>query len=101
MSTRSEQFKAEAQRTGSTPPRPTTEAQPQEPHGHAEKKATYAREAQSEHGQPSRKSTRKSANHAKTDTGRVRAEQMEQNTPEAQFARANVHAKGNRPGESR
>ena len=101
MSTRSEQFKADSQRTGSVPPRATAEAPVQEPHGHAAKKATYAREAQSEHGQPSRKSTRKSANRAKTDTGVVRAEQMKHNTPEARFARTHAHAKGNRPGESR
>ena len=101
MPTRSEQFKADAQRTGSVPPAATTEAQPQEPHGHAAKKAIYAREAQPENGRPSRKSTRKSANHAKTDASVVHAQQMKQNTPEARFARTDAHAKGKRPGESR
>lgn len=100
MSTRSEKFKAEAQRTGSHPPRAAAEP-PQEPHGHAAKKAAYAREAQAENGQPSRRSTRKSANHTKTDTGVVRAEQMKQQTPEARYARNEGHGKGNHPGESR
>lgn len=99
MPTRSEQFKADAQRTGSVPPRAAAEA-PHEPHGHAAKKATYAREAPAESGQPSRRSTRKSANRAKTDTGVVRAEQMKQQTPEAQFARNQGHTKGN-PGAAR
>jgi hypothetical protein len=90
MSTRAEKFKADAQRTGSVPPSATTEAAPQAPHGHAAKKATYARETQPENGQPSRKSTRKSANRAKTDTGEARAEQMRQNTPEAQYARSST-----------
>jgi hypothetical protein len=101
MATRSQQFKADAQRTGSAPPRDAAEAQPQEPHGHAEKKATVAREAQAESGQPSRKSTRKSANHAKTDTGVVRAQQMKQSTPEARFARTDAHRKDDRLAGSR
>lgn len=96
MPTRSERFKAEQQRTHSSPPR--VAAAPEEPHGHAEKKATYAREAQAVSGPPSRKSTRKSANRAKTDTGVVRAEQMKQQTPEAQFARNQGGAKSHRLG---
>ncbi len=102
MPTRSEQFRADAQRTGSASAsqHAATDA-PHEPNGHAERKATYAREAQPANGQPSRRSTRKSANHAKTDTGVVRAEQMKENTPEAQFERTRAHTKGNRPGLSR
>ena len=92
MPTRSEQFKADAQRTHSAAPRPATETPPPEPHGHAEKKAAYAREAVPEGGRPSRKSTRKSANRSKTDTVVVHAEQMKENTPESRFARTNAHA---------
>ncbi len=99
MSTRAERFKAEAQRTGAAATAPQTA--PHEPHGHVEKKAAYAREAPVESGRPSRKSTRKSANRTKTDVGEVRAEQMRENTPEAQFARNDAHSKGMRPGESR
>ncbi len=99
MSTRAEQFKSDAQRTGDSEAAAKPAAH--EPSGSAAKRATYAREEQSATGQPSRKSTRKSANHAKTDTGALRAEQMKQNTPEARFARLNAHAKGGAHGVSK
>lgn len=101
MPTRSEQFKADAERAASISHNPAVETPPHEPNGHAAKKATYAREAQADNGRPSRKSTRKSANHQKTDATMVHAQQMKQSTPEAQFARADAHAKGKRPGETR
>ena len=101
MSTRAEQFKAEAERAASISHNPSVEPPAHEPNGHAAKKATYAREAQAETGQPSRKSTRKSANHAKTDAAMVRAQQMTQSTPGAKFARTDAHTKGHRPGEGR
>jgi len=100
MPTRSEQFKADAQRTSSAARR-AAEPPKEEPAGHAEKKAAYAREAQPETGNPSRKSTRKSANRTKTDTGVVRAEQMKENTPASRFARTDAHQKAGRLGVPR
>lgn len=91
MATKSERVRAEAQRSDSHAKPTSTRADSGEPPharkaGHAEKKATYAREEQSTTGRPSRKSSRKSANHAKTDAPLVHAEQMRENTPESRFA---------------
>ena len=113
MSTRSERFKADAQRTGaaakSKPKPPTSKKRSKRPaaeaNGSAEKKAAYARdtteatEKPAQPARPSRKSTRKSANHAKTDTGEMRAQQMRENTPEAKAARSKAHSKGRIPGK--
>jgi hypothetical protein len=94
MATRSEQFKAEAERKH--PSSTQVETKPTAPHGHAEKKAVYAREAQATDAQPSRKSTRKSANRAKPDTTLQHSVQMKENTPESRHERS--HDTGVRGG---
>lgn len=67
--------------------------------GHVGKKATYAREAPVADGAtPSRRSTRKSANHSKTDTGKVRTEQMRQATPDNQARKSRARAQRVRGG---
>jgi hypothetical protein len=93
MATRSEQFRAEAERAASTAKdQPKTAAAPHEPAGHVEKKAVYAHEEGVALDQRSRKSTRKSANHAKTDASEVHAQQMKQSSPEQTFARNQAKA---------
>lgn len=98
MATRSEQFRAEAERAASTAkdqPKKTAAA-PHEPAGHVEKKAIYAHEEGVALDHRSRKSTRKSANHAKTDASEVHAQQLKQSSPEQTFARN--QAKASRAG---
>jgi hypothetical protein len=72
MSTRSQRFKADAQRTHAAVP---NEAKPAVP--------------RAENGAVAKNATRKSSNHAKTDVGEVRAEQMRQASPET-HARKNI-----------
>jgi hypothetical protein len=96
MATRSEQFKAEAERKHPSSAHVAGETKPTAPHGHAEKKAAYAREAQPADAQPSRKSTRKSANRAKPDTTLQHSVQMKENTPESRHERS--HDTGTRGG---
>jgi hypothetical protein len=97
MATRSEQFKAEAERKHPSTAHVTGETKPTAPHGHAEKKAVYAREAQpADNARPSRKSTRKSANRAKTDATLQHSVQMKENTPESRHERS--HDTGLRGG---
>ena len=55
---------------------------PHEPNGHIAKKATYAHEENVALEDRSRKSSRKSANRAKTDAAEVHAAQMKERTPE-------------------
>jgi hypothetical protein len=97
MATRSQQFKAEAERKHPITAPVTGETKPTAPHGHAEKKAVYAREAQpADNARPSRKSTRKSANRAKTDASLQHAVQNRENTPESRHQRS--HDTGLRGG---
>lgn len=56
----------------------------------AGKKASYAKEAQSTHGQPSRKSTRSSANRAKPDTNLNLREERRKSSPKNRFRKAKV-----------
>ncbi len=67
-------------------------AAPHEPSGHVAKKATYAREENVATEDRSRKSTRKSANHAKTDASEIHAVQMKENTPEKSYERSAAKA---------
>ncbi len=60
---------------------------------HAAKKASFALEGRSEEGRASRKSTRGSANHQRTDTGKLRAKSMAESKPESKAARAAATAK--------
>jgi hypothetical protein len=93
MATRSERFRAQAQQEAAAAR--TAATAPKAPHaegGHVEKKATYAHEEGVAIDQRSRKSSRKSAHHAKTDTGVLHAEQMKQNTPRASFERSEARA---------
>ena len=97
MTTRAEQFKSDAERTHAAVP--TT---PSAPHaagsGAVAKNATYAREEVALGTQPSRRSTRKSATHGKTDTGEARAERMKQAPPETQARRNRVASQSVRGG---
>ncbi len=106
MATRSEQSRAEEQRsrraansgtkkTGGSKPgvAPRDRSASKE---HAGKKATYALEAPIE-GRPSRKSTRKSANRSKPDSGMNIREALQKGTPEAKYRKAragSVRARG-------
>jgi hypothetical protein len=56
---------------------------------HAGRKATYALE-ESGAGRPSRKSTRKSANHAKPDAGLNVREELRKGSPTARYRRAHA-----------
>ena len=82
MSTRAQKFKSEAQRTHAAAPAEPAAIEALPEHGHVAKNAHYAQETVAPGTRPSRRSTRKSANHAKTDTGEARAERMKQSTPE-------------------
>ena len=73
-------------------------APPHEAAGHAEKKATYAREEGVALDHRSRKSSRKSANHAKTDATEVHAAQMKESTPQQSFERSAAKASRVRGG---
>jgi hypothetical protein len=100
MATRSQQFKAEAERKHPASAPVTGETTPTAPHGHAEKKAVYAREAPpagiAGTARPSRKSTRKSANRAKTDASLQHSVQNKENTAESRHQRS--HDTGVRGG---
>jgi hypothetical protein len=103
MATRSERFRAEAQREARQQHEKAPPAQVEAPHGQAEKKATCVREAplspiNETHARPSRKSTRKSANRAKPDAALQHAHQVQSSTPEARFAR---DSQGNNHGGTR
>ena len=99
MSTRAEQFHAEEQRKArqtnirakrSKPgvaPKDRTQAKP-----HAEKNAAYALEETAPGTRPSRKSTRKSANRSKPDTGFNLSEQAKKGSPEATYAKSKARA---------
>ncbi len=88
MATRSEQFRAEAQRKSRGKKR-TGNAKPGKParaKKHAEKKATFALEETG--GKRSRKSSRKSANRAKPESTLEIREQIQKGSPERVFERA-------------
>src|SRR4051794_30958034 len=85
MATKSERVKAESQRTGKAGKAKPAKAPTN--NGHVAKKAAYAREELAAGGQPSRRSSRKSANHSKTDTGMVRAEKMKESSPQTPAAK--------------
>jgi hypothetical protein len=88
MATRSQQYRAEAERQASTAKdAPKVVAPPAEEAGHAAKKAVYAEEAGVALDHRSRKSTRKSANHAKTDATILHAVQMKENAPQQTYER--------------
>ena len=87
MATKSEQFHAEQERTAAkkaTVARAKPDATTNES-DRAGKKATYAFEEAE--GRPSRKSSRKAANHAKPDTGLTLREQLVKNTPKERHTR--------------
>jgi hypothetical protein len=106
MATRSENFRAEEQRKGPRAAdggaRSTQKATASQEHAktHAEKKASYARELPAEGSQPSRKSTRKSANRSKPDTNLILRESRKNRSPEARFRKSAAQSKrvrGKRP----
>lgn len=59
---------------------------------HAARKAAYALEPRAADGSASRRSTRASANHQRTDAGKLRATTMAERTPESASARAKARA---------
>lgn len=103
MATRSQQFKAKTEHDAATA-RTAAEAAAVAPGaaqvaaGHVEKKAIYAHEEGVALDHRSRKSTRKSANHAKTDSTMVHAEQMKQSAPQQSFQRSEAKASRVRGG---
>jgi hypothetical protein len=94
MATRSEQYRAQTERDASMKNAKADKAvaAPHEPSGHVAKKATYAREENVALEDRSRKSSRKSANRAKTDTSEMHAAQMKENTPEKSYERSAAKA---------
>lgn len=99
MATRSQQFRAQAEREASTAKDTVTAVAP--PHaeaGHVEKKATYAHEEGVALDHRSRKSSRKSANHARTDATEVHAAQMKESTPQQSYERSAAKASRVRGG---
>jgi hypothetical protein len=95
MATRSQQFRAETEREAAKAndaPTTTTTHAPHAASTHLEKKAVYAHEAGVELDHRSRRSTRKSANHAKTDATVVHAQQMKQSAPEQVYERSAAKA---------
>jgi hypothetical protein len=98
MATRAEQFHADEQRTGRSRVR-KGRSKPGVPRkkrsrakAHAAKKATVALEVGGK--RPSRKSTRSSANRAKTDASYNRVEELRKGSPESRYRKA--EAKGSR-----
>jgi hypothetical protein len=99
MATRSQQFRAQTERDASTAKdAPKAVTPPPEAAGHAEKKATYAREEGVALESRSRKSSRKSANHAKTDATVLHAEQMKESSPQQSYERSAAKAERVRGG---
>jgi hypothetical protein len=94
MATRSQQFRAETEREAAkaNDAPTTTNHAPHEGSTHLEKKAVYAHEEGVELDHRSRKSTRKSANHAKTDATVVHAQQIKQSAPENHYYRSAAKA---------
>jgi hypothetical protein len=94
MATRSQQFRAQTQRDAA---HAHTAAKASAAHaagdgGHIEKKATYAAEEGVALDERSRKSTRKSANRAKTDATMIHAAQMKESTPQSSHDRSEAQA---------
>ena len=89
MATRSQEFRAEAQRTARTKKKPAS--LPDEPrltHNEAhrlDRKSTHALEESS--GRPSRKSTRKSANRIKSDSAQRITARIRNASPESRATR--------------
>jgi hypothetical protein len=106
MATRSQQFRAEAQRRKSAPkakskrsPAPVREKGTVRSDQHAGKKASYALEASAPDGRRSRKSTRGSANRMKTDATLTLRESLVKGSPEAKFRKSrakSVRVRGSR-----
>src|SRR5262245_14026320 len=105
MSTRSEDKRAAEQRrgqrsrsneAGSKPgSRPAARSRTRK---HAERSATYALEVPREGQQPSRKSTRKSAHHAKSDTNLNLREDRRKGSPESRYRKSKARATRARGG---
>lgn len=101
MSTRAEREQADQQRRGPTS-KATKRAAARKrragklgavhPTEHAGRKASYATEAPSRKGKASRKSTRGSANHAKSDTNFNLGEEMVKGSPESRFRKSRAKA---------
>ncbi|MGH7280665.1 MAG: hypothetical protein ACRELY_04010 [Polyangiaceae bacterium] len=103
MATQSEQFHADEQRRdGAKKRKKASQANERDAQkvrgrakkkGHTESKATYALEQKTDGKRPSRKSTRKSANHAKSDAGLTRVEQQRKGSPDAAFRKSRARSK--------
>src|SRR5262245_57701035 len=98
MATRADQFRYAAQRAKPK----KAKASRRKPKGsgetnlHAAHKATHALEPRSKAGRASRKSTRSSANHAKSDTQFNLKEAIVKGSPEARYRRAAAQQRGKR-----
>ena len=91
MATKSEQFHAEEQQTGNDKATREGRSKPGIPEGDRSRDKTYALEETS--GQPSRKSTRKSANRAKPDASLNLREALQKGSPEAKFRKAKAQGR--------
>jgi hypothetical protein len=99
MATRSEQFHADEQRTSAKSHRRAGRTKPgvapknrSRAKDHAAKKATYALETTEGDKRPSRKSTRKSANRAKSDSSFNAVEELRKGSPESRFRKDRARA---------
>ncbi|WP_146646336.1 hypothetical protein [Labilithrix luteola] len=95
MATRSEARRAQSERTGVVKPQKARKLAQRKAAVHHDdarvaKKASYALEVSAKGKRPSRKSTRKSANHIKADTNLVLRSGRATRTPEARARRAQV-----------
>lgn len=90
MATRSQQYRAESERTGAAAKKKTPKRRPKAKgrtrsaeHEAKAKKATYAAEETNTSAKKSRKSTRKSANRRKPDASLTTREELVKNAPQA------------------
>jgi hypothetical protein len=108
MATRSQQFHAEEERRQGAKNRKRAKAnaapkaRARSKKGRTETKAPYALEPEDKGARPSRKSSRKSANHAKPDASFNMVEQLSKTSPEARFRKerarnTKVRGKSSRP----
>jgi len=102
MSTRAEQYRAESQKTGkskSKRARPTRSRSKRRSRtddaAHVSKKSTYALEEGTK--KRSRKSTRKSANRSKPDTGLIGRAELVRGTPTARYRRSRASSARSAP----
>ena len=98
MATRSEQFRANEERHAKKKPKRAARSKPGSPpkkrktaKQHAAQKATVALETVAKGKRASRKSTRSSANRAKSDTTYNLIEELKKGSPESRYRKSRAH----------